>query len=148
MQTHFLRAWKSGFGLDQADGRKIFNLPLRACCVAEAGEAAGAEQSSAESSHLDGKGVDAYAWDFYRVPMKTRVTLALDPEVSHRGKLAARARGTTFPGLVEQLLIKEPASSVKGPPSFGDRWQGKLVFSEKTGPRLDHLKKKYQLGGS
>ena len=39
MQTHFLRAWKSGFGLDQADGRKIFNLPLRACCVGEGGTA-------------------------------------------------------------------------------------------------------------
>ena len=83
---------------------------------------------------------------FYRMHMKTRVTLTLDPEVSHRGKLAARARGTTFSGLVEQLLNKETASSVKGPPSFRDRWQGKLVFSEKTGPRLDHLKKKYQLG--
>lgn len=79
--------------------------------------------------------------------MKTRVTLTLDPEVSHRGKLAARARGTTFSGLVEQLLNKETVSSVQGRPSFRDRWQGKLVFSEKAGPRMDHLKKKYRLGG-
>jgi hypothetical protein len=83
---------------------------------------------------------------FYRMHMKTRVTLTLDPEVSHRGKLAARARGTTFSGLVEQLLSEETVSSVKSGPSFRDRWQGKLVFSEKTGPRMDHLKKKYQLG--
>lgn len=78
--------------------------------------------------------------------MKTRVTLTLDPEVSHRGKLAARARGTTFSGLVEQLLSEETVSSVENRPSFRDRWQGKLVFSEKKGPRMDHLKKKYQLG--
>jgi hypothetical protein len=85
--------------------------------------------------------------EIYRMHMKTRVTLTLDPEVSHRGKLAARARGTTFSGLVEQLLNKETVSSVQGRPSFRDRWQGKLVFSEKTGPRMDHLKKKYRLGG-
>ncbi len=78
--------------------------------------------------------------------MKTRVTLTLDPEVSHRGKLAARAQGTTFSGLVEQLLSKETVSSVKSRPSFRDRWEGKLVFSEKAGARMDHLKKKYQLG--
>jgi hypothetical protein len=80
---------------------------------------------------------------FYLVPMKTRVTLTIDLEVSHRGKLPARAQGTTCSGLVQQLLSKETVSSVKARPSFRDRWQGQLVFSEKTGPRLDHLKKKY-----
>lgn len=83
---------------------------------------------------------------YYRMHMKTRVTLTIDPEVSHRGKLAARARGTTFSGLVEQLLSKETDSSARGCLSFRDKWQGKRVFSQKTGPRMDHLKKKYQLG--
>jgi len=79
--------------------------------------------------------------------MKTRVTLTLDPDVSHRGKLAARARGTTFSGLIEQLLSKETVSSSKSRTSFRDQWKGKLVMSEKTGLRMDHLKKKYQLEG-
>lgn len=83
----------------------------------------------------------------YRVHMKTRVTLTLDPDVSHRGKLAARARGTTFSGLIEQLLTKETVSASKRRASFRDQWKGKLALSEKTGPRMEHLKKKYQLEG-
>jgi hypothetical protein len=84
---------------------------------------------------------------FYRMHVKTRVTLTLDPDVSHRGKLAARARGTTFSGLIEQLLTKETVSSSKTGAPFRDQWKGKLVLSKKTGPRMEHLKKKYQLEG-
>jgi hypothetical protein len=83
----------------------------------------------------------------YRVHMKTRVTLTLDPEVSHRGKLAARARGTTFSGLIEQLLTNETVSSSKRRTSFREKWKGKMALSKKTGPRVEHLKKKYQLEG-
>lgn len=74
--------------------------------------------------------------------MKTRVTLTLDPEVSHRGKLAARARGTTFSGLVEQLLGAHSPLKKEGLP-FQAKWKGKLRLAKKSGARMDYLKEKY-----
>lgn len=77
--------------------------------------------------------------------MKTRVTITLDPEVSHRGKLAARARGTTFSGLVEQLLGAHAPRKNKSKLPFHTKWQGKLTLAKKSEVRMDYLKEKYQL---
>ena len=77
--------------------------------------------------------------------MKTRVTLTLDPEVSHRGKLAARARGTTFSGLVEQLLGAHAPRKNKANLPFQAKWKGKLTLAKKSEARMDYLKDKYQL---
>ncbi len=77
--------------------------------------------------------------------MKIRVTLTLDPEVSHRGKLAARARGTTFSGLVEQLLGAHAPHKNKAHLPFHAKWKGKLGLANKSGTRMDYLKEKYQL---
>ena len=78
--------------------------------------------------------------------MKARITLTLEPRVSHRAKAVARQRGTSLSGLVEQLLAKEsgdPFRENKTP--FHRKWAGKLQLAEKSGPRFDYLQKKYGL---
>ncbi len=77
--------------------------------------------------------------------MKTRVTLTLDPEIFYRGKLAARSSGTTFSGLVEQLLGNHSPAKSKARSPFHTKWKGKLTLANKSGPRMDYLKEKYQL---
>jgi len=78
--------------------------------------------------------------------MKTRVTLTLEPRVSHRAKIVARERGTSLSGLVEQLLAKESGEleSMKKTP-FHRKWAGKLQILEQSDPRFNYLKKKYNL---
>ena len=76
--------------------------------------------------------------------MKTRVTLTLDPVVSHRAKAVARARGTSFSGLVEQLLATETGQAVASVP-FHIKWAGKLKVAHKSGPRFEALQRKHQL---
>ena len=75
--------------------------------------------------------------------MKERVTLTLDPAVSHRAKSVARARGTSFSGLVESLLAEQTGQPAVTP--FHVKWAGKLKVAEKIGPRFEYLKRKYHL---
>ena len=75
--------------------------------------------------------------------MKERVTLTIDPVVSHRAKSVARARGTSLSGFVECLLAEQTGQAAAAP--FHVKWAGKLKVAEKTGPRFEYLKRKYQL---
>mgnify|MGYP000101850602 CR=1 FL=1 len=78
--------------------------------------------------------------------MKTRVTLTLEPRITHQAKSVARQRGTSLSGLVDQLLAKEcgePPKESEIP--FHRKWGGKLRISDQSGPRFDYLKKKYAL---
>ena len=78
--------------------------------------------------------------------MKSRVTLTLDPVISHRAKIKAREQGTSFSGLIEQLLsevIEEPTSSKRV--YHADRWRGAFTLSDEKSPKMDYLKKKYGL---
>jgi len=78
--------------------------------------------------------------------MKTRVTLTLEPRITHRAKSVARERGTSLSGLVDQLLAKEcgeQPKEIKKP--FHLKWAGKLQLQEQSSPRFDYLKKKYAL---
>jgi hypothetical protein len=78
--------------------------------------------------------------------MKTRVTLTLEPRISHRAKTVARQRGTSLSGLVEQLLARESGELPKTPETpFHRKWAGKLRIADQSGPRFDYLKKKYSL---
>lgn len=77
--------------------------------------------------------------------MKDRVTLTLDPAVTHRAKSAARARGTSFSGLVESLLATETGRAEPEEEPFHRKWAGKLKLAEREGPRFEYLKRKYQL---
>ncbi len=76
--------------------------------------------------------------------MKNRVTLTLDPAVTHRAKSVARARGTSFSGLVESLLATETGRLAPEEP-FHMKWAGKLKLAKREGPRFEYLKEKYQL---
>jgi len=77
--------------------------------------------------------------------MKDRVTLTLAPLVTHRAKSVARARGTSFSGLVEPLLAAETGRAVPGDEPFHMKWAGKLKLAECEGPRFEYLRRKYQL---
>jgi hypothetical protein len=79
--------------------------------------------------------------------MKSRITLTIDPAVSHRARLLARARRQSLSSLVESLLEKEGGGdlSAKAGDSFSKRWGGKMSVKESGGPRLGRLKEKYSL---
>jgi hypothetical protein len=79
--------------------------------------------------------------------MKQRVTLTIDPQVSHAAKLAAAKRGTSVSGLVESLLAREtgtfPTPAEAEP--FSRRWAGTMKDIRQGDARLDRLKAKYNL---
>lgn len=78
--------------------------------------------------------------------MKARVTLTLEPRISHRAKAVARQRGTSLSGLVEQLLARESGEPVReNTLPFHSKWAGKLHLAKQSGARFDYLKKKYGL---
>lgn len=83
---------------------------------------------------------DKYAY------MKTRVTLTVDPKVSHRAKEVARRQGISLSALVEKLLT-ETASPVPAKPRapFSQRWKGKMKLATPTGERGERLHAKYNL---
>lgn len=77
--------------------------------------------------------------------MKERVTLTLNPAVTHCGKLAARTHGISFSGFVESLLasatgLREPADR-----SFASKWAGQFKLADLEGPRGKYLQRKYNL---
>ena len=77
--------------------------------------------------------------------MKERVTLTLDRAVTHRGKSAARARGTSFSGFVESLLANATGPRKPAGKDFVAKWAGKFERAEIKGPRGEYLRKKYGL---
>jgi hypothetical protein len=78
--------------------------------------------------------------------MKTRITLTVDPQVSHRAKDVAQRQGISLSALVEQLLAQ-----ASGPPpkarttSFSQRWKGRLQVAAPTDQRAARLHAKYNL---
>ena len=78
--------------------------------------------------------------------MKTRMTLTIEPEISHRAKAVARAKGTSLSGLVEKLLAKEAGVvASKKKCSFAKKWAGRLQITSKNEARFDSLKDRYSL---
>ena len=79
--------------------------------------------------------------------MKSRITLTIDPAVSHRARAAARARGQSLSSLVELLLEKETGGALvaKTGTPFSRRWAGKVKLAAKVEPRFAKLKQKYHL---
>jgi hypothetical protein len=76
--------------------------------------------------------------------MKTRMTITIKPEVSHRAKAVARAQGTSLSGLVESLLARE--AGMVGPVdkvSFGEKWSGALKLASNQEARARHLRERY-----
>jgi hypothetical protein len=79
--------------------------------------------------------------------MKTRITLTIDPAISHRAKQLARQRNTSVSGLVEQFLrdatAQGPSVGKAGAPPFSVRWAGKLKLAVRNSPRNRKLRSKY-----
>jgi len=80
--------------------------------------------------------------------MKTRLSLTVDPQVTHRAKRVARHRKQSLSAMVEDLLREAAdsggrARSVSRP--FSERWAGRLKLESKDEPRFKHLAKKYGL---
>ena len=80
--------------------------------------------------------------------MKTRITLTIEPEVSHRAKAVAHAMGTSLSGLVESLLVRETGLTdpSKKTSSFSEKWAGRLKpASLSDDGRFRYLKERYGL---
>jgi hypothetical protein len=77
--------------------------------------------------------------------VKERVTLTLDRTVTHRGKSAARARGTSLSGLVESLLAEATGSRKSAGKDFVTKWAGKFEVADLKGSRGEYLRHKYGL---
>ena len=77
--------------------------------------------------------------------VKKRVTLTLDRTVTHRGKSAPRARGTSFSGLVESLLAEVTGSRKTAGKDFVTKWTGKFELADLDGARGEYLRHKYGL---
>lgn len=77
--------------------------------------------------------------------MKTRMTLTIEPEVSHRAKAVARAKGTSLSGLVESLLAREAGMVVSADRvSFTKKWAGRLKLApNQDDARARFLKERY-----
>jgi len=78
--------------------------------------------------------------------MKMRMTLTIEPEISHRAKAFARSKGTSLSGLVESLLAREAGIVTSEKTiSFGKKWAGRLQLAAKNEARFDSLKERYGL---
>ncbi len=76
--------------------------------------------------------------------MKIRITLTLDPAVSHLAKQQAKTRGTSVSGLVEQLLRQEISQEPPDQVPFAVRWAGKAKMSGRSDQRTRRLRQKYE----
>ena len=86
--------------------------------------------------------------------MKTRLTLTVDPHVTHAAKRAARLRNKSLSALVEDLLrevsmVDSGVDSGIAPASkqsFSERWAGQLELDRKEDDvRFQALAEKYDL---
>ncbi|MGF1657436.1 MAG: DUF6364 family protein [Verrucomicrobiales bacterium] len=78
--------------------------------------------------------------------MKTRVTLTVDPQVSHRAKDVARRQGISLSALVEKLLAEAAGlPQIEARSSFSARWKGKMSLKTVADERGAYLRSKYNL---
>ena len=79
--------------------------------------------------------------------MKSKLTLSIEREISHRAKKHARKRGRSLSQWVEELLQNEMAGAtgVKPKETFSRRWTGRMELSHESDPRRDRLIRKYNL---
>lgn len=81
--------------------------------------------------------------------MKTRLSLTVDPRVTHRAKRYAQSKNKSLSALVEDLLkgvaAAESDESNSKPVSFSKRWAKQLKPARKIDPRYKQLAEKYEL---
>jgi Family of unknown function (DUF6364) len=82
----------------------------------------------------------------YKVRMKSRITITLDPIVVRQAKNVARERHTNLSALIEDLLKQTAQSNVAPRRSFTQKWAGKLTVREDNKDELlKALKTRYGL---
>jgi hypothetical protein len=78
--------------------------------------------------------------------MKTRITLTIDPGVSHRAEELAMRKGLSLSTFVEKLLIEVSGTSEQpGQPSFSERWRGRMAMRPPQDDRAKRLHQKFGL---
>jgi len=82
--------------------------------------------------------------------MKSRLTLTVDPHVTHAAKRAARLRNKSLSALVEDLLrevsMVDSGIAPESKQSFSERWAGQLKLDRKEDDvRFQALAEKYDL---
>lgn len=84
--------------------------------------------------------------------MKSRLSLTVDPKVTHRAKRVARTRNQSLSALVEELLDAVSSAEVDsihatatGKTSFSQRWAGQLHPADRDEARYRRLAAKYDL---
>lgn len=81
--------------------------------------------------------------------MKTRLSLTVDPRVTHRAKRYAQSKNKSLSSLVEDLLrsvaAAESDKSNSESASFSRRWAKQLKPARKVDPRYKQLAEKYEL---
>lgn len=84
--------------------------------------------------------------------MKSRLSLTVDPKVTHRAKRVARTRKQSLSALVEELLAgvsltepdsKDASAADKAP--FSQRWADQLQAADRDEVRYRRLAAKYDL---
>lgn len=79
--------------------------------------------------------------------MKTRITLTIDPAVSHRAKEVARREGVSLSSMVEKMLADVSGiSETPSKPCFTERWRGRMTLRPPQDERARKLREKYDLG--
>jgi hypothetical protein len=94
------------------------------------------------------RGLTQYIQSYIVCIVKKRITMTLDPAIHHRAKQTAKRRGTTFSGLVADLLqqaIESRPARGDGRKSFSSRWTGRGKLAGKSGARFEKLRAKHGL---
>ena len=74
--------------------------------------------------------------------MKTKLNLTIDKDLVPKSKAYARMKGKSVSQFIEDLLRKAISNKDE---SFVKRWRGKFIITDKTDPRHQILKRRYQL---
>lgn len=81
--------------------------------------------------------------------MKSRLSLTIDPKVTHRAKRMARTRNQSLSALVEELLSTvsetEVHATATNKSSFSQRWVDQLRPADRDEARYRRLAAKYDL---
>lgn len=81
--------------------------------------------------------------------MKSRLSLTVDPQVTHRAKRYAQSKNKSLSALVEEFLegVGNTASgeSTSRPETFSLRWKQRLKPAQKDELRYQRLAEKYDL---
>lgn len=83
----------------------------------------------------------------YCTYMKAKLTLTIDPKVTHQAKQLARRRGISLSAMVEEALVRQtrPASTDRETRSFSERWAGTMRLRDDDSPRTRRLREKHGL---